>query len=329
MRIKIFVLAALVISLTLSTASSVMAQKGAPREKVIMSYQAKTMTSYFIPEMARRKGFFQAEGLDVELIYVRGGQVDLSALLAGQSDFSVGGGAAISAFVAGAPIRLVVNFINQVDQALLAQPKFVSVKDLKGQIIASQNPGGFMDTLLRQILGKNGLNPDRDVVFINMGGSPERYQALKSGSVAATILGTPHTFRAEKEGFRMVAAARDYVAGSVSSLVVRADRVAKKRDQVKKTIRASLKTMGYIREHRKEAVDVIMREFGMDQEFAVLTYEQFLQLMSPDGSYAMPAVQFLIDLARKSQKVEREIPASQALDLAVLHEVQRELGLSR
>lgn len=231
--------------------------------------------------------------------------------------------------MAGAPIRLVANFISQVDQALLAQPKFTSVKDLKGQIIGSQNPGGFTDTLLRQILGKNGLNPDRDVVFVNLGGSPERYQALKAGTVAAILLGAPDSLRAEKEGFRNVAAARDYVAGSVSSLVVRADRVAKKPEQIKKAIRASLRAMRHIREQRQDAIEIIASEFGVNQELATLTYDQFLQLMSPDGSYSLPAVQFLIDLARKSQKVEREIAASQPLDLSLLQEVQRETGFIR
>ena len=39
-----------------------------------------------------------------------------------------------------------------------------------------------MDTLLWQILSRNGINPDRDVAFMNMGGSPERYNALGSGN---------------------------------------------------------------------------------------------------------------------------------------------------
>lgn len=310
-------------------ASSAFAQGSVPAEKVLISYQAKTMTSYFIPEVARQKGFFQKEGLDVQMLYIRGGQIDISALISGQVDYSVGGGASLGAFVAGVPLRLVVNFINKVDHGLLAQPKYVSVKDLKGQTIASQNPGGFMDILMRQILSRNGLNPDRDVVFVNMGGSPERYQALASGSVAATILGAPHTFLAERAGFRKVAAASDYLEGSVSSLVVRADRIAKKPEQIKKAIRSSLRAMAYVRENRQESIQMVMREFGMDQELAASSYNQLLQIMSPDGGYILPGVQFLIDLARKSQKVQREIPASQALDLSLLQEVQRELGLVR
>ena len=42
--------------------------------------------------------------------------------------------------------------------------------------------------------------------------------------------------------------------------------------------------MAYIRENRSDATQMIAHEFGMDQEVAVLSYNQLLELMSPDGN---------------------------------------------
>ena len=60
--------------------------------------------------------------------------------------------------------------VGRAEHVLVAQNKYRQVKDLKGQTIGSLNPGGLVDALLRQILLQNGLDPDRDVVLINLGG---------------------------------------------------------------------------------------------------------------------------------------------------------------
>ena len=60
--------------------------------KILITYQAKTITSYFIPAVAKERGFFQKEGLDAQLLYIRGGRIDVVALVSGQTDYSVGGG---------------------------------------------------------------------------------------------------------------------------------------------------------------------------------------------------------------------------------------------
>src|SRR5207249_10024201 len=112
--------------------------------------------------------------------------------------------------------------------------KYRQVNDLQGQTIGSLNPGGLVDALLRQILIKNGLDPDRDVILINLGGTPERYAALKSGTVAATALGAPHNFRAERDGFRKIAVAADYVHVPTSGLTARRDQLGQPPQPIKK-----------------------------------------------------------------------------------------------
>jgi NitT/TauT family transport system substrate-binding protein len=299
------------------------ARAQAPADKVVVSYPSKSITNFPILETAKQKGFFQKEALNVSVVYMRGG-IDIKALLTGDADFGTGSTTAVTAFVAGAPLRVIMSFNAYVDQGLYAQPKYRSLAQLKGQAIGSLNPGGLVDTLLRRILIQGGLQPDKDVVILNMGGTPERYAALKSGTIAASMLSSPHSLRAEKEGFSKIAATRDYVNVSGTGLVAHADQIKKQPAMMKRFMRASLRAMNYIRENRADTTQMIVREFGMDQEIAMLAYKQLLELLSKDGKNRAEGYQLLIDFARAAQKVDKPIYAGQFIDETLLDEVLRE-----
>jgi ABC-type nitrate/sulfonate/bicarbonate transport system substrate-binding protein len=79
------------------------------------------ITDLPILETARQKGFFQKGGLNASVVYMRGG-IDIKALLTGDAEFGMGSTTAVTAFVAGAPLRIVFSYNSHVDQALYAQP---------------------------------------------------------------------------------------------------------------------------------------------------------------------------------------------------------------
>ena len=111
------------------TVQRVLAQTTA--EAVVVSYPSRSITSFPILETARQKGFFQKEGLNVSAVYMRGG-IDIKALLTGDADFGTGGTTAVTAFVAGAPLRIVMSLNAHVDQGLYAQPKYKALAQRMG-----------------------------------------------------------------------------------------------------------------------------------------------------------------------------------------------------
>ncbi|MBM2804965.1 MAG: hypothetical protein HW419_2858 [Deltaproteobacteria bacterium] len=302
-------------------------QTSAP-DKVVVSYPSRSITNFPILETGQRRGFYQKENLSVSAVYMRGG-IDIKALLTGDADFGTGSTTAVTAFVAGAPLRVVMSMNSYVDQALYAQPKYRNLVQLKGQSIGSLNPGGLVDTLLRKIIVQSGLSPERDFVLLNMGGTPERYAALKSGSIAASMLSSPHSLRAEKDGFTKIAVTRDYVDVPGTALVVHADKIKRQPQMVKRFLRGSLRAMNFIRENRADTTQMIVREFGMDQEIAGLAYKQLLELLSADGKNRVDGYQLLVDFARAAQKIDRPISAAQLIDETLLDELIREGGISR
>jgi sulfonate transport system substrate-binding protein len=297
-------------------------------ERVVVSYPSKSITSFPILETAQRRGFFRKENLDVSVVYMRGG-IDIKAIITGDADFGTGSTTAVTAFVAGAPLRVVMSLNSYVDQALYAQPKYHSLAELKGQSIGSLNPGGLVDTLLRKVIVQSGLSPERDFVLLNMGGTPERYAALKSGTLAASMLSAPHSLHAEKEGFTRIAVTRDYVDVPGTALVLHADKIKKQPAMIKRFLRATLRAMNFIRENRSDTTQMIIREFAMPPDIASLAYDKLIDLLSVKGKIRIDGYQVLIDLARAAQKIERSTSAAQLVDEKLLDEVIRESGPKR
>ena len=310
----------------LGTTAEAWSQVSAAPDRVVVSYPSKSITSFPILETAQRRGFFRRENLDVSAVYMRGG-IDIKAVMTGDADFGTGSTTAVTAFVAGAPLRVLMSLNSYVDQALYAQPKYRTLIELKGQSIGSLNPGGLVDTLLRKVIVQNGLSPERDFILLNMGGTPERYAALKSGTLAASMLSAPHSLHAEKEGFTRIAVTRDYVDVPGTALVAHADKIKKQPEMIKRFLRATLRAMSYIRENRGDTVQMIAREFGMAPDIASLAYDKLVDLLSVNGKLRMEGYQLLIDFARAAQKLERPILATQLVDEKLLDEVLRESGI--
>src|SRR6478736_2819823 len=239
------------VAIALVCGSARWTQAQSTSEKVVVSYPSKSITNFPILETAKQKGFFQKEALNVSVVYMRGG-IDIKALLTGDADFGTGSTTAVTAFVAGAPLRVIMSLNAYVDQGLYAQPKYRSLAELKGRSIGSLNPGGLVDTLLRKIIVQNGLSPERDFILLNMGGTPERYAALKSGTLAASMLSAPHSLHAEKEGFTRIAVTRDYVDVPGTALVAHADKIKKQPEMIRRFLRATLRAMNFIRENRSD-----------------------------------------------------------------------------
>jgi ABC-type nitrate/sulfonate/bicarbonate transport system substrate-binding protein len=318
----------LVLLVVIAMTADAPSEGGVTPDRVVVSYPSKSITSFPILETAQRRGFFRRENFDVSAVYMRGG-IDIKAVLTGDADFGTGSTTAVTAFVAGAPLRVVMSLNSYVDQALYAQAKYRSLAELKGQPIGSLNPGGLVDTLLRKVIVQNGLSPERDFILLNMGGTPERYAALKSGTLAASMLSAPHSLHAEKEGFTRIAVTRDYVDVPGTALVLHADKIKKQPDMIKRFLRATLHAMNYIRENRTDTMQMITREFGMAPDIASLAYDKLVDLLSVNGKIRVDGYQLLIDFARATQKVERPILAAQLVDEKLLEEVIRESGIKR
>src|SRR5215467_984034 len=152
--------------------------------------------------MAKESGIFRNNGLDVQLVYFRGGTTAVMTLLSGETPISQAAGATIvSASLRGADVVMIAGGRVTVDYWLMSRPEIKTAEQLKGGSIAIAVFGGQADFVTRIALQKLGLTPMKDVAIVQIGTLPERLSALEKGKVQAAILGGADGFIAQKRGF--------------------------------------------------------------------------------------------------------------------------------
>jgi len=155
------------------------------QEKLTVSYSSIDAPSanWYI---AQEKGLYKKHGLDVESIFIPASSTNVAVLVAGQLKFGNGtGGTIASAAVSGAPLVAVACFMNTLPYELVVQESIKSKEQLKGKSIGISRIGSSSDVIARVFLRNLGLEPDKDVAIIQVGGAGERAAAFRTGRIAA------------------------------------------------------------------------------------------------------------------------------------------------
>ena len=106
-----------------------------------------------------------------------------------------------------------------------------------------------------------------------------------------------------------------------------AKRVGLSPDQVKKMVRAIVKSLLFIRQQPEQVTTFAQRFWKLDRKQADKSYELIVKTMSRDGSATDAAMQAALYQAKTTSKVQKDIPVAQLVDLSFLREVQLELKL--
>jgi len=132
--------------------------------------------------IARDKGYYRAEGLDVELIQISA-PIASRALLSGDVAVATVGGAGLPPVLRGSPFKFLFTTYNRAMFWLYGKPEIRDVKGLKSKRVGVSGIGSGPDSLLREILRQNGLDANRDVTVLSLGVMPTIFFGLQSGIV--------------------------------------------------------------------------------------------------------------------------------------------------
>jgi ABC-type nitrate/sulfonate/bicarbonate transport system substrate-binding protein len=158
-----------------------------------------------------------------------------------------------------------------------------------------------------------------------------RFQSLISGAIEAAILTPPYTVMAEQKGMRNLVWLGDILGDTPSNGLSTSSKKLKERpDQVQRFLHASVRSMIYTREHRQEALPILMKEFpGLERNTLAGTLDFYLKAMSPDGRVSDAVVRDIINEQRELLGVRTEVPLSQVADFGPLNRVVKELGTGK
>src|SRR5262249_34438258 len=218
------------------------------------------LSAEFAPVWAARdKGLLKKYNLDTEVIAMQGGTQLVQAMIGGSLDFAVMGGAYLTGAVKGADLVMVATHINKFPYSLIVKPAIKRTEDLKGTRLAISRFGSSSDTKLRVSLQRSGINPDKDVTILQVGGQTERYAALKAGVVDGTIV-IPQ--RAEfNEIFNMTKLNIPYPQEGV---VASRQYIAKRRDILLRFLKGFVEAVRDLKADKEFAITVLTKHLRMD-----------------------------------------------------------------
>ena len=273
--------------------------------------------------MAQKKGYFRAEGYDVELIPMAGG-LAVKTLMAGEVNLTAAG--TVVAIVQGAKLRLVMAFIRQLPYDLMAAPEIKRVEDLRGRKVAVADRGSVTFFVVRSILQAHGLELDKDVTILAMGRPDVRYQALMMGNVQAVVANFDGTGMLEPKGFHSVAKAGQYGKGFAGSLSVSVDPLERRPEEVVRFIRATLKgTRAYLL-LREEAIKITSEWTKITPVNAAKVHELMSAgALAPDGLLDRATMESVISDARDVTGVKRSVKPEEVFDFRITQRVNEEL----
>lgn len=271
--------------------------------------------------VAMRKGFFKAEGIDVDKVQMQPA-IAVKALVSGDVDYLLAWGSALRAAVTGVPIKAVVGIAGRPLHVLVARPEIKSPKDLKGKIIGVDSIAGTVDYLSRVAVRYFGFEPDRDVKIIVTGESPTRLAALRSGSIDATPIDVAFAVKAEEEGFRRLVYLGDLIELPLSGIAVMDQKLQTQRDQVKRVVRATMRGTRYMKQNRGEAVQMLADYLRITPAQAGKAYDASVKSFSDDGMISDKGVQLDVQLTKERLKLTKDIPLSQLVDWSLVKEIK-------
>jgi NitT/TauT family transport system substrate-binding protein len=255
---------------------------------VTLGFTGKSLTT-LIFEMSIRRGHFKQQGLDVKLITIRQSDVIIKATMAGELDFMSIIPTAILASVRGLPIRTIAVNVDNAPYVLVGRPQIKSMSDLKGKKIAVSSLGSMSTLVVREIVARSGLDPDRDVTYLAVGGSETRSGAMAAGFVDAALMTIPLNYASERQGYNRLAWAPDYVRFPINGVSGSPDYFSANRDLAVALLRGMAGGVRDVKQRKAEMVTFLKSYIEVPEDEAAKSYE-FLATHMPDNMIVDDAV---------------------------------------
>ncbi|HUF42920.1 MAG TPA: ABC transporter substrate-binding protein [Verrucomicrobiae bacterium] len=298
--------------------SSLQAQQDAkkPLERVRLTVPAKSLT--FLPYyFGKAQGFFAREGIDLEIIVMRP-PLGVTALVAGDLDYTAAGGLSIRAAMKGVPLRTITFIQTRLSFSLIGQPGMTPARLRNVAVSGIGSLAHFAAIIVMKRLGND------KVTYISTNTTGNSYTALLGKAVDAAILTPPYTSMATLAGYGDLGNTFD-VRDLQGGLVTRVAHLKNRREQVKAVIRATLRSMESLVKNEAQVIPYLQKDFGLEPRIAADTFKILTQIVNANGDIEEPVLKSIIDKIKEESGITGDMPHDRLVDLSLLREVQAEL----
>jgi NitT/TauT family transport system substrate-binding protein len=289
-------------------------------ERVTLGSVGQASANLWPALIAIDKGFYAAEDLNVDIVYVQSSAALVQQVTAGSVGVSISTGLAdpLRAVGMGAPISIVRIEVQAPPYDLVAKPSIASLKELKGKVISLGGPKDITRIYVERMLEPNGVKPGEfDMVFA--GATAARASALVAGAVDAAILLPAFNFQAEAKGFKSLGLTVDYVNDlPFSGTAVNNAWASANKTTLAKLLRAQNRSVEWFEDgkNRSEAVQILRKASGLAGDDVEKAYDFFrnAHLFEPSGKVSRSK---LANLAKAMESLG-DLPGAIDVDKVVL-----------
>lgn len=300
------------------------------RAKLRVSSATKTL-GYGPIWVAAKKGFFAQQGLDVEMVVIRGSDVAVQALAGGSVEISGSASdAPIAAAERGLDLVIVGGIINGLTQSIMGAKKFKTYEDLRGATIGAISLTSGVTFALRWVLKSKGLEYPRDYKLLVIGGSPQTYAALTTGQIDAAALSLPLNYAAEELGFNEIGKFIDVIPNyQLAALSLKRSWAEKNRPVLIRFMKAMALTMRWLYQNKKAAVDFLAQEMKLKPAHARKGWKFYTanRIWHPDGDINVEGLKTTIQIFWEVNQFKGPMPSpAKYVDQSYLKEALKEMG---
>lgn len=275
--------------------------------------------------VAKEEGLFKKYGLEVEPIFLRGGQIATQALAGGDPPI-VNIGTVVQASLQGYNLVLIAAVETKYDQIVFARPGITKLEQLKGKNfgISGFNSATHYASLI--LLKHLNLEPNKDVALIPSGPDAERLAALVSGKIDATFFSSSAAPVARKAGFAELLQIGNLgveVQGNgfaTSRLFINSNR-----EIVKAALKGYVEAIHFIYSNKKEAQRVFTKYMRTnDPDVLEDSYQGYVKMIPKKPYPTLKGIQFMLDMLAPQIPQAKSAKPEQFVDLSFLQELEKE-----
>ena len=292
-------------------------------DRVKLALPAKSM-GYLPLFIALQRGFFKDEAIDIEIPMMLP-QLAHNALMSGEVDYHGVADSALRLAARGAPLKAIFFGAMRPNYFLMAKPQVKTVAELRGKYIGMVRFGDTVELATRIALTREGLDPQKDAIPIMIGLPTTRIAALAAGSIDATIAVPPDNVLLRQKGFRELLFLGDAVEFPSNGFATTDRQLTEKRDLTKRTLRAVYRGLMFARERPDDSIQIIEREWKVDNPVARESYASLAKSFSRDGTASDAGIKFHLQQIQKLDKGVGDIPLNKVVDFRLLEEIRREM----
>jgi NitT/TauT family transport system substrate-binding protein len=270
------------------------AQPAATAEPIKIALPVASLESMPI-YVAQEKGFFKKHGVDIDIITSRGGGEAMKAYIAGEVQIVATGFPEVGLMRArGVDVELFFAQMSRAPFALIVRKGLglKSVADLKGKTIAVTSPGSLTANLTRYFVQQAGLNSDKDVSLVSVGGGGEILGALKSKRADAAMLFEPFVTVALQEGIAEMLVDVPEKLDAFSSSPLSTSKVFAEKKEARGVFDALAEALNFIRTDKAGSMEIAKKQFpNANTKVLEPAFARLAKYYSPDGKFGRAHVE--------------------------------------